>query len=325
MKVLVSGSTGQLGSAVVAGLLDRGNEVNCLVQNTENLGLLPVGPRQVFEGDLLSPETLQDAVSGVEVVIHCAGRGSYDRADRGAMESVNVDGTRHLLDAACKAGVRRFVHSSSIATLGYVEHQGEGDETNAYNWSGLGVDYFETQKTAEDLVMSEGGLEVLTLNPGIVLGRGDKGYGGGRILLDLYRGRVPGVPPGATTLANLEDVAAGHIAALEMGRSGERYVLGGAPLTWEEVFLLAASIVDCDPPAKKLKPRMLQWIARGEMLRSKMSSREPRLRPSLATVLNRNRRYSSDKAEEELGYRPAPITAGMVACWQWFRSEGLVS
>jgi dihydroflavonol-4-reductase len=324
MRVLVSGSTGQLGSAVVSGLLDQGVEVHCLVQNPENLGLLPVGDRQIFEGDLLRPETLQEPLVGVEAVIHCAGRGSYDRADRAAMEAVNVDGTRHLLDAACKAGVRRFVHSSSIATLGYVEHQGEGDETNAYNWGGLGVDYFDTQKTAEDLVMSEGGLEVLALNPGIVLGRGDKGAGGGRILLDLYRGRVPGIPSGATTLANLEDVASGHIAALEKGRAGERYVLGGAPLTWEEVFLLAASIVDCDPP-KMLKPRMLQWIARGESLRSKMSSREPRLRPSLVTVLNRNRRYSSDKAEEELGYRPAPITAGMVACWQWFKSEGLVS
>lgn len=319
--ILVTGATGQLGGALVAALRAEGREVRCLVRQPGDAGALRVLGASVVQGDVTEPESLGPALAGVRAVFHLAGAISYEEADRAWLERVNLAGTRHVLAAAAAAGVSRLVLTSSIATLGWVEGDSLGDEQTAFNWGAESNPYFDTKRAAEALALAEERLEVCAVNPGVVLGAGDVNRNGARMLEQLAAGQVPGVPVGATTLANLEDVVQGHLVALERGRPGERYVLGGTELSFAELFTRLAAVVGVSPPGRRLSPWLLHGAARVQALAHALGGPPPRLTPALVRITARNRRYSSDKARAELGYAPGPLERGAEACWSWLQEQ----
>lgn len=323
MKILVTGGTGQIGSSIVKALAARGDYVRCLVRKSINPGLLNGLSVELVEGDVTEPESLTSAVHGIEAVVHAAGVVSYWRRMNKAMLRVNVDGTRNLLNAAVDAGVRRFLYTSSIASIGYSD-DGICDETTSYNWNGMNIGYFDTKRAAELLVRQEKRLEGLTVNPAIVFGAHDIRRNGGRMLFHVWEGTLPGIPPGITTVAVLDDVVAGHLAALDKGRPGERYILGGTILSFKELYTRIAKVLGKSITANNLSRRKLWFASRLFNFFSFFTCTEPMITPALMEIITRNRRYSSQKAIDELGYKPSILEKGITSCWQWYCEQGLV-
>lgn len=321
-SVLVTGAGGQIGAALARELRRRGWRVRALVRDEQRARQRLGGGIELVRGDLTAPGSLPAALRGVEAVAHLAGAASYWPARAAEMRAVNVHGTAHLLDACAGAGVRTLLHTSSIATLGWLPDGELGDESTAYNWHGFGIAYFDTKYEAERMVLSDPRLAAIVVNPGLVFGAGDTAGNGLRFLREVAAG-VPGYPPGATTAAVLDDVVAGHAAALERGRPGQRYILGGAPVTYRELFAAAAAVVGAPPPRRRLAPWMLGALALAHTAAALASGREPRVSFPTARILSRNRRYRSAKAAAELGYRVSPLADGLRRCWEWHcRREG---
>ncbi len=321
MKILLTGATGQLGSAIARKLVGAGHDLHCLARAGSNRALLGDVPVRWVTGDITDPASLPAAVAGCEAVVHTAGVTSYWLPKRRWMESVNVEGTTHLLQAAVEAGARRFLYTSSIATIGWRE-EGQADETTPFNWQGLGIDYFDTKHRAEQRVLAESRLEGLAVNPGIVFGSYDVHHNGARMLLQVEHDKLFGVPPGTTTLAVLDDVVDGHLAALERGRAGERYILGGTVLDFVSLYQRIAAMLDKPAPTRVLTPGQLRAAAGLMGLAARFTRREPMITPALVHITTRNRAFSSAKAIEELGYAPSPLERGLEACRDWLLERG---
>ena len=306
---------------MVRALLDRGHRPYCLVLDPGQLDGIAGLDVPVLTGDVTRPDTLPPALEGIDAVAHVAGIVTYLRtsAARRRLDSLFVGGTRNLLDAAANAGVRRFLLTSSIATLGWLPEGQVGDEDTPWNWETLDIPYFKAKKGAEDLVLAETRMEGLAVNPGIAIGAGDLQFNALRMIQQVASGRIPGVPPGSTTLANLSDVAWGHVAALERGRPATRYVLGGTTSSFLDLYSRIGMVVGAPAPKKVLSPRILRIVATAQEFAGRLRSREPALTRALVEISIRNRRYTSARAERELGYTPRPIEHGIAACWNWFR------
>ena len=315
-SVLVTGATGQIGAALAHALVQRGDRVRCLVRDPERARRILGAEVEPAAGDLGVAATLPAALRGVEAVCHLAGRASYWPARAAEMREVNVHGTARLLDACAGAGVATLLYTSSIATLGSVPGAELGDESTPYDWHGLGIAYFDTKYEAERMVLGDPRVAALVVNPGLVFGAGDLNGNALRFMREVAAG-VPGYPPGGTTAAVLADVVSGHLAALDRGRAGQRYILGGQALSFQELFAAIAEVVGVAAPRRRLAPWMLGMMALAHTGVSHLSGREPRLSLPTCRILTRNRRYRSAKAVAELGYAVSPLAAGLRACWEW--------
>jgi dihydroflavonol-4-reductase len=325
MSILVTGATGQLGSAVARALADEGRTVRCVVRDKDRLGMLDPTGIQLVLGDVTDLGSMRTAAKGCKQVVHAAGIVSYLSKNRAWQEAVNHHGTRNILDAAAFADADRVLLTSSIAALGFVPDGQVGDEETAWNWGPYNLGYFETKFSAERLVLGDTRLEGVAVNPGITMGHSDTNHNGGRILLQVHQGGPFGVPTGATTVASLDDVVQGHLAALDRGISGERYVLGGHTPSWVELFQAAAQVVGVPPPTRVLPKWLIKIAGMGALLKGQFSDQEPPLTPALAEITAKNRRYSSAKAIRELGYEPKPLVHGLEQCWRWYLDNGHAS
>ncbi|MCP4808471.1 MAG: NAD-dependent epimerase/dehydratase family protein [Proteobacteria bacterium] len=318
--ILVTGATGQIGSRVAKALVDRGEAVRCLVRNPARRGALDF-EAHVVPGDIQDLAAVDAAMQGVRRVVHCAGVVSYWQKNAQWQRDVNVGGTRNVLDAAAKAGVERVLLTSSIAALGAVPGDGLGDEATPWNWRG--VPYAETKREAQDLVLADTRVEGVAVNPGITFGTHDLHRNAGRMCLQVAGGGPPGVPSGATTVAALDDVVEGHLAALDCGRAGQSYVLGGHTPSFVELFAAVAQVVGGRAPTRVLPAWLVALYGQALLIGAAFSGNEPPITPVLARVSAANRRYSSAKAIGELGYAPKPLEHGIRQCWDWYGERGI--
>jgi nucleoside-diphosphate-sugar epimerase len=273
------------------------------------------------QGDVLDPATLDIACKEVGSIVHAAGLVSYWRPRADQVHQVNHKGTTNLLRAAKEAGVKRFLLTSSISTLGWVEDGETGDEDSCYNWGDL--PYCSSKRAAEEQVLGAEGIEGLAVNPGIILGAGDINRNGGRMLLRARQEQNRIAPPGHTTLVNLSDAVAGHLLALDKGRAGERYILGGTMASFMEIFSRVAAVVEAPPPSRTARPWQLYLVGALQEIRAGILRREPSFTRDLARLCSRNRQYRSAKAIAELGYQPESIERGIEDCWRWYRDNGV--
>lgn len=325
MRILVTGGTGQIGGGVVRALLRRGEDVRCLIRDPERLGNLEGLPDvELAEGDVTDPASLSVAMQDIDAVIHAAGVVSYEDRLSAQMRQVNVIGTQNMLNAAAAAGVHRFVLTGSIAGLGWLPGQEIGDEETVWNWAAQGIDYLQTKHDAQRLVLSDTRMETVVVMPGIVLGEGDLSGNGVRLLLQLWRGRVPVAPPGATTATTLRDAISGHLLALEHGTPGHAYVISSWNGPFQELYSRIGNELDCPAPRIVLPAWALRVFSFQRYWMDRLLGRPTSLPPALARIIVRNRRYSSQKAIHELGYVPTPIEDGIRACWRWAQETGQV-
>lgn len=314
MRALVTGAAGFIGGHVVAELASGGAQV---VAFDRAGGDSPVAGVEAVEGDVLDRDALLHAMRGCDAVFHLAAVYSYSRAQAGAMQAVNVEGTRAVLDAAARAGVRRIVHTSSCATCGPVAGRAATEADGPPAWE-LAVPYKRTKLEAERLALAGARerLDVVVVNPTTPVGPGDRGpTPTGKMVADIARGRVRAyLAAGALNVVAVRDVAVGHRLAFERGRRGERYLLGGENLSLREVFATVARAAGRPAPRIAVPWTVAYGAARVGDAALRLAGREPSL-----LVLDEVRlarlpmTFDDAKARTELGYTSRPARDALAA------------
>src|ERR1039458_7705801 len=338
MLAFVTGATGFLGSHVARVLAEQGAELRLLVRPTSDLRNLDVLNADRVVGDLRDSASIEKALSGCDVVFHVAAdyRLWVRGRDSNEMYSSNVEGTRSLLEAARKQGIRRIVYTSSVATMGFISNDaaallrsawtGEGarpststlaDEESPVGLADMIGHYKRSKFMAEQVAFAaaRSGVDVVIVNPTTPIGERDiKPTPTGRIVLDFLKRKFPAYVETGLNLVDATECARGHIQALEKGRSGERYILGGENLTLKQILDRLAAITGLPSPTVKLP--YIFALAAGvvdEMVTGRILGREPRATIDTVRMGRKMMFVSSAKAERELGWRTVPVDGALSA------------
>jgi dihydroflavonol-4-reductase len=310
MTVLVTGSSGFIGSNLCRALLEQGQQVRAFHRPSSNLRLLAELDVQHVTGDLTQPDSLQAAVEGCEVVFHCAAWMSSGGGDTGGHDqpgkqyAVTVEGTRALLNAARLAGVQRVVHTSSVAALGVPEDRLPVNETHTWNYRPEVYPYGYAKYLAELEVQKAvvQGLDVVIVSPTLVFGAGDIYRQGSSLITQVARRKLNVAVDGGLNVVHVQDVVEGHLAALAYGRCGERYILGGENLTYLQLINTIAEVTGVPAPSLVLPGWLLRGAA-GPLSRIQAFLDLP-VPANLLSMAGRCFFYNIHKAAQELHWQP---------------------
>ena len=305
--ILVTGATGFIGSELTRQLVSRGDRVRILRRDTATLDLLgdTVSFVESVLGDVTNADSLLYAMNDVQQVYHVAGFIGFGwRRDKRMLYRINVEGTANVVNAALKAGISRLVHTSSIAALGRPEGLSKIiDESATWHRSHNNSLYAYTKYQGE-LEVQRGiaeGLDAVIVNPALVFGNGRKNENTRLIVEKIRDQKIPVVPIGGTNVVDVVDVAAGHILAMQHGKTGERYVLSGENLSWQEIFETIANALDVAPPRRKIPLGTYMTLAAILEFAAMVSGSRPRITRETARLATRVVRYDNTKAVEQLG------------------------
>ncbi len=328
MQAFVTGATGFLGSHVARVLCEQGAKLRCLVRATSNLKNLQGLPAETVTGDLRDPVSLEKAMAGCDTVFHVAADYRLWVRDPQEMYRSNVDGTRALLQAARKNDVRRLVYTSSVATIGFKTNGSLADEDSPVSVSDMIGHYKRSKFMAEQVALEAGrsGLHVVTVNPTTPVGEGDvKPTPTGRIVLDFLKRKFPAYVETGLNLVDVRECARGHLAALERGTPGHRYILGGENLTLKQILDKLGDITGL--PSPKIKLPYIFAFATGvidETITGRMLNKEPRATIDAVRMGKKMMFATSAKAERELGWKIVPVNDVLRRAVEWFRANGYV-
>ena len=324
-KALVTGATGFVGAAVARALLAEGWEVRALVRggsDRRNVASLPVA--QVV-GDLTNAASLQAALEGCEAAFHVAADYRLWAPQPHELYRTNVDGTGNLLEAARRAGVRRIVYTSSVATVGIPADGRPGAEDSPAGLAEMIGHYKRSKFLAEERAREAAGrgVPVVIVNPSTPIGPGDvKPTPTGQIVLDAARGRTPAYVDTGLNVVHVDDVAAGHLLAYHRGRIGERYILGGEDMTLRQILTLIAQLAGRSPPRIRLPHGAVLPVAHICELYARLTGRPTRVTVEGVRMARKRMYFSSAKAVRELGYRWRPPSEAFSDALRWFRDNG---
>jgi dihydroflavonol-4-reductase len=328
LKTFLTGATGFLGSHVARVLAAQGAELRLLVRPTSNLKNLEGLHAETATGDLRDPASLDNAMSGCDTVFHVAADYRLWARDPEEMYHSNVEGTRAILEAARKNGVRRVVYTSSVATMGFTRNGNPADEDSPVTLADMIGHYKRSKFMAEQIALEAGrsGMNVVVVNPTTPVGEQDiKPTPTGRIILDFLKRKFPAYVDTGLNLVDVTECARGHVAALERGKTGERYILGGEDLTLKQILDKLGAITGLSSPTVKL-PYFFAFAAAAvdETITGRILHREPRATID-AVRMGRTKMFaSSAKAERELGWKLVPAENALRRAVAWFRSNDYV-
>ncbi len=325
--ILVTGVSGFVGSAVAGAIVAAGGTVRGIARSSSARANLAGFAGELVEGDLRDAAAVGRAMAGVRHVFHVAADYRLWARDPDEIVRNNRDTTRNVMDAARSAGVERIVYTSSVATL-LPDPAGAADETRVAREDQVVGAYKRSKVAAERLVermIADQGLPAVIVNPSTPIGPRDvRPTPTGRIIVEAANGRMPAFVDSGLNLVHVDDVAAGHLAALAHGRIGERYILGGEDVTLADMLRRIADLLGRSPPTIAL-PRAplfpLAWL--NERLAS-FTGKEPFLTLDGLRMAKHRMFYSSAKAQAELGYRARPYDAAIEDAIAWFRAAGMI-
>jgi farnesol dehydrogenase len=324
LKVLLTGGTGFLGKNVARRLAAAGHSLRLLARGSSRLEGLPTDA-EIVRGDVVDAPSLRMAADGCDAVVHMAAMVKMWTTDRSQFDRVNVDGLRHVLDAAEAAGAR-VVYTSSFMALGPAGPT-PGDESLVHR-GGARNDY-ERTKAAADVIAREAaaaGRDIVILYPGVVYGPGDLTDGNivVKMVSDHLAGRFPGIIGPGDRLwcySYVDDVVEGHLAALERGRKGERYVLGGENVPMDGLFQTLHAVSGTRPPRFHIPYPVASALGYALVGWAELTGQPPLLTHEVVGVFREHWAYSSAKAERELGYRSRPLRDGLERTIEWLRAR----
>jgi dihydroflavonol-4-reductase len=332
MTTLVTGATGFVGSHVARQLAGAGHRVRVLVRPGGNLQALADLPVERCDGDLRDATSLERAMQGVRQVFHVAADYRLWAKNPSEIYESNVEGTRRLIEIAARRGVERIVYTSTVATVAVPDHDRAGTKAlpNEDTQATLGqmIGHYKRSKFLAELEAKKAaaaGVPVVIVNPTTPVGPGDwKPTPTGRIIVDFLNGKMPAYVDTGLNVADVEDVAAGHLLAAERGRIGERYILGGRNMTLKQILGALAAITGRPAPRVRLPHAVALAAGYVDEWLSRLTGREPRI-PVEGVKMSRHRMFvASDKAERELGYRAGPVEAALDRAVRWYEACGYV-
>lgn len=327
MKVLVTGATGFLGSQILRQLVEAGHEAVVLYRSERKLSALAGLRFDAIQGDLFATDALERACAGCDLVIHTAAKADYWKDDdREALWRINVEGTRNVLSAAKAAGVRRVIFTSSASTIGILPGTDAADETEPFNLPPERFWYAYTKVKAEEVVAEfvAGGLDAVTLNPAVIIGPGDMNAISGSFILETARLQwlLP-MSRGGLSVIDARDAARAHVNAIERGRSGERYILTTANLTYREWYRLIAAGCGVRPPIFALPNRLLAPTARLIELARALGLQTP-MDANQTRLGGEHIYFDGSKARRELFRPEIDIETSARDTYEWYRRNGYI-
>jgi dihydroflavonol-4-reductase len=327
VRALVTGATGFVGAAVARALLQSGREVRALVRAGSDRRNLAGLQLECLEGDLTDAASLARAVRDCEAVFHVAADYRLGAPRPQELYQVNVEGTRNVLNAARAAGVGRIVYTSSVATIGIPADGTPGNEATPVTLADMVGHYKRSKFLAEELARTaaRSGLPVVIVNPSTPVGPGDvKPTPTGLMVRDAACGRMPAYVDTGLNIVHVDDVAAGQLLALERGRTGECYILGGEDMTLRAILADIARQVGRRPPRVRLPARALLPVAMIAEGVARLTGGTTRITVEGVRLAQKRMFFSSDKAVRELGYRFRPASEAFADALAWLRGQGLL-
>jgi dihydroflavonol-4-reductase len=326
LKTFVTGATGFVGSHVARVLLHQGAELRLLARassRTENLDGLKA---ERVIGDLCDADALRRGMSGCEWVFHVAADYRLWARDPREIYRVNVEGTRAVLEAARDTGVRRIVHTSSVATIGFQRNGRPADEASPVSLADMIGAYKRSKFMSEQVALeaARDGMDVVVVNPTTPVGEQDiKPTPTGRVILDFLKRKFPAYVETGLNLVDVRECARGHVLAAERGRRGERYILGGENLTLKQILDRLAAITGLPSPRLKLPYAVaLTTGAVDTLFTGVLLRREPRVTLDSVRMGRKKMFASSAKAERELGWKTVAVNDALQRAVEWFRAHG---
>jgi len=324
VKVLLTGGTGFLGKNVARALAAAGHDLRVLARPASNTAGLPEGV-ELAPGDVTDAASMRRAAEGCGAVMHMAALVKMWVPDRDAFDAVNVGGLTNALAAASAAGAR-LVYTSSFIAVGPAGPQ-PADESQVHPGAGFRNDYERTKARADGIAReaAAAGADIVILYPGVVYGPGDRTDGNlvVQMAADHMAGRFPGiVGPGDRlwSYAFVDDVAAGHVAALERAARGSRYFLAGENAAMTTFFDVLAEVAGTPPPTRHIPYAAATALGYALYLWAELTGLPPQLTHEVVGVFREHWAYSSARAERDLGYRPTPLREGLRRTVDWLRA-----
>ncbi len=327
MRVFLTGGTGFLGGHVARALQAQGAQLRLLRRPTsDERNLAGLRGAETVTGDLAEPEPLRTALRGCDALMHVAADYRLWVRNPEGMYRANVEGTRALLRLAREEGVPRTVYTSSVATMGFRRDGAIVDEATPVALADMIGHYKRSKFLAEQAALeaARDGQCVITLNPTTPIGPGDlKPTPTGRIIVDFLKGNFPAYTDTGLNLVDVGEVARAHAAALERGRSGERYILGGENLTLKQILDKMSAITGLRSPKVQVPTALAMVFAFfDEAITGGLRGQEPRATVEAVRMSRKKMFASSAKAERELGFHAVPVYSALRAAINWFRANG---
>lgn len=326
MIAFVTGATGFLGSHVARALAEQGADLRLLVRASSNTKNIDDLKADRVIGDLRDPASIEKGITGCDAIFHVAADYRLWVRDPDEMYRSNVEGTRAILSAARKNNVRRVVYTSSVATMGFTSNGQPADEDSPVSLENMIGPYKRSKFMAEQVAIeaARAGQYVAIVNPTTPVGERDiKPTPTGRIVVDFLKRKFPAYVDTGLNLVDANECARGHIAALERGRSGERYILGGENLTLKQILDKLGAITGL--PSPNIRVPYVMALATGvvdEMITGRIRGKEPRATVDAVRMGRKKMFVSSGKAERELGWKCMPVENALRRAVEWFRAEG---
>jgi len=317
-RILLTGATGFIGSHLARLLTERGDDIRATVREGSNLAGLSALEVETVRADILDRRAIRRALRGIERVFHAAGTANL-ALSRARTFAINVEGTRIVLEEALRAGVQRVVYTSSVAAIGPAPKASTADETQVWDAGRYAIPYLDAKHEAEVEVLRlvARGLPAVMVNPAHVLGPGDPGRSSTVLVRRFLRRQIPVYVDGTLNIVAVEDVARGHLLADEIGRVGERYILGNRNFTLDRLFADLGRLSGVEPPAVKLPAaaalalaNAAPWIP-GAPVAASAELRAGSLRWA----------FRNTKAKRELGWTTSPHEECLEATIAWYRDR----
>ena len=324
---LVTGATGFVGSAVARALAARGHALRLLVRSSSDRRNLAGIDAETVTGDLTDPASLARAAAGCRFVFHLAADYRIWVPNPDAMLRANLEGTRSMLRAAAEAGAERIVYCSSVAALATSTDGTPVTEATPVDPGAIVSTYKRSKYLAEQAArdLARQGAPIVIVNPAAPVGPRDiKPTPTGRMILDAAAGRTPAYVDTGLNIVHVDDVAEGHALALERGRVGESYILGGENLTLRDLLTLIAELTGRRPPRLRLPIAAVWPVACIMETIARRTGGEPRVTRDSLRMARKKMFYSSAKAAAELGYAPRATREALTDAIAWFRAAGML-
>ena len=321
----ITGASGLVGGDLLKGLVHRGDTVRAIVRSEGAARTVAALGGAPVLADLFDHDAMRDAMWGADTVYHVAGVNDTCTRTSSAMDTVNVGGTRAVISAAADAGVGRIVYTSSAATIG--ENQGIVATEEIVNNGEFLSPYARSKYLAEQAAFEQAkavGIDLVSVNPSSVQGPG-RSTGSARILLYAIGSRRPFLTDTHLSIVDIADCTAGHMAAGERGRAGERYLLSGASLSVREAVELAGSLSGEPVEPRWLSESTVRSIGKPVSWLVNMVKPSAGVCPALIETLLHGHRFDGSRAVRELGITYTPVADTFARTIAWFRSQGLIS
>jgi dihydroflavonol-4-reductase len=326
MKAFITGATGFVGSHVARALAEQGADLRLLVRATSRLDNIADLRAETATGDLRNPESLKKAMAGCEFVFHVAADYRLWVRDPEQMYLSNVEGTRAIIRSAQESGVRRVIYTSSVATMGFTREGHIAGEDSPVSLKEMVGHYKRSKFMAEQIALDAGNndVDVVVVNPTTPIGEYDiKPTPTGRIVVDFLKRKFPAYVDTGLNLADVKEVARGHLLAMEKARPGHRYILGGENLTLKQILDKLSTLTGLAAPTMKVPHAVAMGFAVfDQFISGTILGKEPRATIDAVKMGRKKMFASSAKAERELGYKVLPVKDALRRAIDWFQAHG---